>query len=255
MRKISETVFALVDCETTGKDPKTAELVEVAAVLIDGRGVIYDRIESFCRPTKPIPPDVMSVHNITNRDVANAPDRATVDEQLRAFIPAEATMVAHFAQYDRAVLEPGIGVRPWICTQRLAHHLMPDALNFKLGTLRYVLSEDPIDTEGLAAHRALADVLVLKFVFRVLIEAWAIRCMDAHEPFDDLGALLALAASPYEIRRFPFGKHRGALLANIPAEYFDWALRNMTDIDADLRWNIERELERRDGRRLIGAVS
>ena len=71
--------IAWVDVETTGLDPATAEIVEVAVVVSPGRGeppvlALSERV----RPAHPIPPEATAVHGITDDDVADAPSWADV---------------------------------------------------------------------------------------------------------------------------------------------------------------------------------
>lgn len=53
---------------------------------------------------------------------------------------------------------------------------------------------------------------------------------------------------PHEPMRMPFGKHRGELLENIPAEYLRWVLLNVETLDPNVEKEIENQLEMREGR-------
>lgn len=66
------TPFAVVDLETTGADPQTAEIVQVAVVQID-MGQQTSSWKSLVKPTAPIPAEATAVHGISNNDVADAP--------------------------------------------------------------------------------------------------------------------------------------------------------------------------------------
>lgn len=62
--------FLVADVETTGLDPKTAEIVELGVVRFeDGRvtGVVSERF----RPKGGIPPEATAIHHISNDDVAD----------------------------------------------------------------------------------------------------------------------------------------------------------------------------------------
>ncbi len=65
--------FVVVDVETTGTDPKMADLVEIAAVKVKG-GKITDRWSTFVNPGRPIVGNQM--HGITDKDVKGAPSPA-----------------------------------------------------------------------------------------------------------------------------------------------------------------------------------
>ena len=66
--------FVIVDVETTGTDPKMADLVEIAAVKVKG-GKITDRWSTLVNPGRPIVGHQM--HGITDADVKKAPSRPT----------------------------------------------------------------------------------------------------------------------------------------------------------------------------------
>ena len=65
--------FVVVDVETTGTDPKMADLVEIAAVKVQG-GKIADRWSTLVNPGRPIVGNQM--HGITDADVKKAPTPA-----------------------------------------------------------------------------------------------------------------------------------------------------------------------------------
>ena len=62
--------FVIVDVETTGTDPKMADLVEIAAVRVKG-SKIADRWSTLVNPGRPIIGNQM--HGITDADVKKAP--------------------------------------------------------------------------------------------------------------------------------------------------------------------------------------
>ena len=72
--------FVVVDTETTGTDPKTADLIELAAVKVE-KGAIVDRWSTFVDPGRSIVGNQM--HGITDADVAGAPSPA---EAARRFV-------------------------------------------------------------------------------------------------------------------------------------------------------------------------
>jgi hypothetical protein len=47
-------------------------------------------------------------------------------------------------------------------------------------------------------------------------------------------------------RRYPFGKHKGQRLGDIPTSYLVWALANVRRLDPGLRKAIEQELDGRN---------
>lgn len=247
---IAETTFVLVDTETTSADPATADLLEVAAIHCDWMGRSFGQFHTLVRPTRPIPPEASGIHGLCDRDVVNAPDRATVERALLAFVADNAVIVTYNASFDAQVLANGplFGTREasWLCAERLAHHLVPESVNHKLGTLRWMLGDDALVTGGLPAHRALADVFVLRYVFLRLLRKFS-EATGAVLGTLETQALLDFARQPYELRSLPFGKHFGLPLGLVPDDYLRWLLseRGPADMRPDTRYTVERELERR----------
>ncbi len=248
---IDEAVFTLADTETTGTGDD-AQLVEVAARNINSRGVIADRFATLCKPTIAIPAEASAVHHITDVDVVDAPNRATVDAHLEAFVPTDAVVVAHNAMFDQRILDPALSSRLWLCTERLAHHLVPDAPNFKLATLFYHLQLGRVEE---ALHRADADLAITQRVFIALLQRYRDYCgakfagdIDNIERSEQTETLIGFAERPYIIARCPFGKHRGELMESVPTSYILWALRSLDDISPDLKFNFERQLRLRNGK-------
>ena len=93
--------FVVVDVETTGTDPKMADLVEVAAVRVKG-GKITDRWSTFVNPGRPIVGNQM--HGITDKDVKGAPTPAEAARKALDFV-GDAPFVGHSVGFDIAFLE------------------------------------------------------------------------------------------------------------------------------------------------------
>jgi len=251
MPSLHDTSFVICDVETSGKDAYNADLLEVAALHLDYAGNAFARFESLVRPTAPVPHDSSGIHNLTDEDLAGAPSREVVERALQRFVPADAIVVAHHAAFDSVVLRRALGDRRWLCAERLAHHLDPDAPNFKLGTLRYRYGHRTIDTDGLKAHRALADVLVLVRVFGTLLNYYEQLSGGGGEDIAAVDAdaqLVAFTAAPYIVKTILFGKHVGTAIADLPLDYLQWGVgpRGFTD-DPDLLHTFRSELARRRG--------
>jgi polyribonucleotide nucleotidyltransferase len=97
--------LVVVDVETTGFDPKMADLVEVAAVKLTG-GKVSDRWSTLVNPGRPIIGNQM--HGLTDADVAGAPSAQEAARQLLAFA-GDATIVGHNIGFDIGFLEEALG--------------------------------------------------------------------------------------------------------------------------------------------------
>ena len=79
MSTTKSDIVRVVDIETTGLDPATDRIVEIAVVVVDFQGQHYRKLfHSLVDPGIPIPPEASAVHHITTAMVAGkapTPDR------------------------------------------------------------------------------------------------------------------------------------------------------------------------------------
>jgi polyribonucleotide nucleotidyltransferase len=155
--------FAIVDVETTGTDPKMADLVEIAVVKVKA-GKISDRWSTFVKPSQPILGHQM--HGITDADVARAPEAAVAAQQAMDFI-GDALVVGHSVTFDLAFLEEAGAARidqaRLVDTLTISREGYPDLQNYRLETLAGFFGVDLTQN-----HRALPDAeatanLLLRF--------------------------------------------------------------------------------------------
>ncbi len=239
---IDEAPFTLIDCETAGLE-KTDDLLEIAAHRIPGEA----SFATLVRPTRPIPPEASAIHHLVEADFVDAPDRETALHALQTWLDPEAVLIAHNAPFDRGFL-PELNERVWVDTLRLARHLLPDLPSYKNAALWYHLGGHKI-TDRL--HGAVADITVTRFIFERLIEryrAWAQEKCNAEQlaRSEEIDSLLAFIARPIMMKRWMIGPTdaKGRLLSEVDHGLIKWALRQ-TGLDADFRWNVEREAQRR----------
>ncbi len=146
--------LVVIDTETTGVDPKLADLVEVAAVRVS-KGKVTDRWSTYVNPGRPIVGNQM--HGITDSDVKGAPSPAEAARQLLDWA-GDALLVGHNVGFDLGVLsealdghtfEPGT----YLDTLVVAREGYPvGAESYKLPELSRFFG-----IELQASHRALPD--------------------------------------------------------------------------------------------------
>lgn len=105
--------IALIDTETTGRDPQIDRLVEVG-VVIGERGEVIERRSWLIDPGRPIPPETSAVHGIKDADVKGQPTFAQIADEIVACL-AGAIPAAYNAAFDRGFLLAELdraGVRP-----------------------------------------------------------------------------------------------------------------------------------------------
>lgn len=87
------TNFTAVDLETTHRDIRVAEIVEIAAVRVRN-GVVTEHFSSLVRPRQRMEAGAIKTHGITEAMLADAPTFESIWPQFRAFIGSD-TIVAH----------------------------------------------------------------------------------------------------------------------------------------------------------------
>ena len=156
VKKVSQPgwEFVVVDTETTGRDPKVADLIEIGAVRVRD-GAIVDRFSTFVSPGRDI--FGAQMHGITNADVAGAPVAREAAEKLRAFIGG-APVVGHNVGFDLGFLDQALGESGkfieggYFDTLVIAREAYPDLESYKLGDIARFFGVE-VET----VHRALAD--------------------------------------------------------------------------------------------------
>jgi exodeoxyribonuclease X len=224
-------LFIFLDTETTGAGPDD-RLCQLAYKAGQGRA----DCELF-NPGKRIAVEAMAVHHITNEMVKDKPAFKQSDmwHKLRALIDdTNNAIVAHNAQFDVAMLNHE-DIRPSrvICTLKLARYLDKAGVipQYGLQYLRYYLQLN-LDAK---AHDALGDITVLEALFKRIHSRFE---QDAVQDIEY--EMIRISNSPVLIPRMPFGKHKGALFSEIPADYLEWLLG--TDLDGDMAFTVKYHL-------------
>lgn len=110
-----------LDLETTGLDPATDEIIEIAMVPFDfstdGRIFsVHEPFERFNDPGRPIPSEVVALTGITDEMVAGC---AVEPAEIEAFLGPAALAIAHHANFDRRFAErlcPAFANLSWACS-------------------------------------------------------------------------------------------------------------------------------------------
>lgn len=219
--------FIIFDTETSGLGPKDG-VCELAYCEIDRKGNVVEKGHSLIDPGVPISPSATGVHGIFDKDVTDSPtleEYMTVVHEIPPFFGDEVIFIAHNARFDWKFLKDWINSETQLCTLRLARKVWPESPDHKAQTLRVYLGL-PFDRGD--AHSAAGDVEVVRLML-----------VKAMEQLDcTLDELIELSAAPIKIEVFPFGKHKGLKMADLPKQYVKWALANL-DLDSDLKKALE----------------
>jgi DNA polymerase III epsilon subunit family exonuclease len=162
--------YAVFDCETTGTDTDSDEIVSLAIVVLDTDGVERERLTRLVRPRGPIPAAATAVHGIDDEAVADAPPFSEIAGDVLTVLDG-AVFAAHNAPFDLAMLQRAfaqtrIDYRPSgvACTLDAFRLLEPLAENHRLESL--------CEARGIelgSAHEALGDVLATAALLGALL--------------------------------------------------------------------------------------
>jgi DNA polymerase III epsilon subunit-like protein len=221
---VSEIRYILGDTETTDATPD-AGVCEIAFVEVDEDLNILWSEHSLIDPQKKITASASGVHGITNLEVCEAPTlQEWFDIILGRRLTGNVVFMGHKVEFDLRHFKPYIEhLAGTLCTLKLAKRFLTDAENHKLQTLmfQYNLHRDK-------SHSADGDVRTTLSLLRLLKKRSGM----------DLMSLALLSQQPLFVPKWPFGKHKDKPLW-YDMSYVDWAMKNMKELDSDLKWSLE----------------
>ncbi len=169
-----DSTFVVIDLETTGFDAEYAEVIDIAAVRVEG-GVITEKFSSLVYPGFFIPERIRKLTGITNAMLVGQPRIEEVFPRFLDFIKDD-ILVGHFIEQDIKFLDKYSRrlygkkfKRPTLCTLRLSRRLFPSLEKYSLQSLSDFLG---YETNGI--HRALKDAeLTARIFLEILNELWS----------------------------------------------------------------------------------
>src|SRR5690606_20698908 len=134
-------IYSVIDVETTGGNPKSSKITEIAIYRHDGEKVI-DAFVSLVNPETPIPDFVSKLTGIRDDMVVNAPKFYEIARKIVEFTK-DTVFVAHNVGFDYGMVRSefrrlGYDFRlPQLCTIRLSRHFIPNQESYSLGKLTH----------------------------------------------------------------------------------------------------------------------
>lgn len=96
--------WVALDCETTGLNVRSDEIIAIGAVRIVGQRILTsERLELLVRPDKGVPADSVRIHRLRERDVAQGLLLPDAMRQLLHFIGSR-PLVGYYLEFDVAML-------------------------------------------------------------------------------------------------------------------------------------------------------
>jgi len=224
-------VILFFDLETTGLDPETSRIVELAAVEgAEARPAYLGRFD----PGVPIPPEAVRVHGITDEAVRGEPRFREVAGDLQRLFEGRVLCGYNIRRFDTPLLDaelrragqPGLDLaevreidlyRVWSALEPAG---WPGGMTLGAAVVRF------LGRPHLEAHASESDTAVLPALLEALRDEHGLAETD----------LLELSAPPSEVDRagklrrtseavvFDFGRHAGEPVSEHP-DYVDWMLR------------------------------
>ncbi len=224
-------MLIFLDVETTGLE-KEDRICSIGIIGVEAEETttIYELVNDG----KKIPPLASSINHITNEMLKDKPKLC--DTQAYKFLlehnKDSTTIVGHNVKFDMEMLKrSGFSfVGEVVDTLRVTKHLIPECELFSLQFLRYELRLYRVEEIRLEAHHALGDASVVKNLYEYLLG------------FATKELLSELSFKKVLISKFGFGKYSGRYIEEISMldrGYLEWMLKNITDLDEDLRYSIE----------------
>jgi ATP-dependent DNA helicase DinG len=149
--------FVAIDIETTGLDPNSDEIIELAATQFKS-GKIEDHFSTLVRPQRGMPKYIEFLTHIKPEDLTNAPEAKSALRDFFSFV-GDAILVGHNIPFDLAFINyhsalnngPVLNNKFWD-TQEISRVYFPFVSDHKLSTMLKFFHIEPE-----TAHRASAD--------------------------------------------------------------------------------------------------
>ena len=168
---IIDSVFVVIDCETTGLSPSENAITEIAAIKISA-GQVLGTFHSLINPEQQLPSRIAKLTGLNNEQLKKCPKIEQVIPSLLEFVGNE-ILVGHNIKFDLGFINASLqrcNYEPldnrFLDTLSLAKKIIPNEVrDFKLSTLAAYCKSTISPT-----HRAFSDVEATIEVFHYLIE-------------------------------------------------------------------------------------
>jgi DNA polymerase III subunit epsilon len=157
---LEETIFAVIDVETTGLSAKSNRVIEIGIVKVRDLKIV-DRFESLINPGTSIPFFITQLTDISDKDVFDAPYFDEILEELKEFVD-DSIICGHNFSFDSSFLKYEFmrnGSEPLyneqLCTMKLARRMFPALRSKSLSSVT-----NHLKLRNTSAHRALSDAEV-----------------------------------------------------------------------------------------------
>jgi exodeoxyribonuclease X len=230
----------VLDVESTSDQPSTCEIIELAyGNFVNGTWVTQS---THYNPGIEIPAASAEKHFITDEMVKDCGDFSeSWDSGFSDYVQKKKYLVGHNVKYDREAILNNYNRREvqvstklhhpdtWICTFDLANALFSNEYTlpaYRLAFLWFYFKLYDTCDRVIIPHQADSDIYMagklLEYLVNVAIELGTVN------KDEEIGQqILAIINADKEYTHWPYGKHKGKLLTEIPNDYYEWCLNKM----------------------------
>lgn len=200
-----DEIWVALDVETTGIDPESDRIIEVAAVKFRGEET-HGEFQSLINPGNSVEVSefIEGYTGIERQDLDAAPSFPDIANDLLAFI-GSSPVVGHTVGFDLAFLRShGLSITsPVSDVYDLARVFLPDARSHRLGRIAAELGVHFVESE---AHRALYDAEVTRRVFVELVRIAAGADAGVLRQIESIASRSQSSSLTYLLRRIAEGR-------------------------------------------------
>ena len=99
-----EKPIVVVDVETTGVDPNTDTVIQIAACKLNSRAPQHSAFMTYVRPESPISPAAQAIHGLTERHLDSAPSITEAIRKFNEYVQPGALLCGHNIAFDAAFI-------------------------------------------------------------------------------------------------------------------------------------------------------
>lgn len=168
----SEEEIVVFDCETTGLNPKTDDIISIGAVKIKGNKILIDEaIHIYIDQDKGIDPKSITIHQIRNCDLYGAIPLKEAIERFLFFI-RNRPLAGYYLEFDVAMVNKYIKPMYGIALPNKQEEVSSIYYDKKIRTipqgnidLRFDTILEDLGLPRLQAHDALNDAIMTALIY------------------------------------------------------------------------------------------
>jgi exodeoxyribonuclease X len=229
-------LIRIYDFETTDMDPP-AEVIEVGFcdLVQDENGWNLGKAGAWlCGSAAPMAPSARAAHHIAPAEISGLAPFDAPGLWTQAKADGVEIVCAHNLEFEAQYWGPA--ALPLLCTYKAALRTWPSAPSHTNGALRYWLEDQgkiaPVHEKTLPPHRAGPDAYVTAWLLLALLRV------------NSAADMVRWTREPRVLPTCPIGKFRGHQWSDVERGFLEWMLKQET-MEADMKWNAQRELDRR----------